>query len=304
MLQSIWLLTIFFVLAWWTQIIERQSKVIVELETKLGYSAERIAEDWQRMNRMLLWEFGACSVFLILLSVFFFWLVRKDLKRNGAVQAFFASVSHELRTPLTSIRLQAESIADKFSAKNPDPLIERLLTDVTRLQTQIDRTLELARLQNGGALHLQSLSLRPFLSDLIAQLEEDFSHQVKISLQFANVDIDSVHADRRALELVMKNLIENSIKHSGQTPVQVTIHVGDAGSDRLFIECYDNGVKRTIHLNQIGDPFVRGNQSSGAGVGLFLVKTLIERMSGRVNFSFQNQAGGFCTLLTLPKEVV
>ena len=72
------------------------------------------------------------------------------------MQAFFASVTHELRTPLTSIRLQAEAIAE---GEQRAELARRLLEDSHRLESQIDKTLELARIEGGGPLSEQAMPL-------------------------------------------------------------------------------------------------------------------------------------------------
>ena len=76
------------------------------------------------------------------------------------MQAFFASVTHELRTPLTSMRLQAEAIAE---GEQRAELARRLLEDSHRLESQIDKTLELARIEGGGPLREQSIPLQAWV---------------------------------------------------------------------------------------------------------------------------------------------
>ena len=95
-------------------------------------------------------------VLLTGLSIALVWLYLRDQRRTNSLRAFFASVTHELRTPLTSIRLQAESLAD---AGNASPLVERLLEDTSRLEGQVEKTLELARIEGGGELDLQPLPI-------------------------------------------------------------------------------------------------------------------------------------------------
>src|SRR5690606_29195371 len=97
----------------------------------------------------------------------------RDRKRTRSIQAFFASLTHELKTPLTSIRLQAESIADPT---NDDAfkrqLVERLLADTSRLEAQVERSLELARLEGGGPVFVQGYELKNLIErGLRQQLE-------------------------------------------------------------------------------------------------------------------------------------
>ena len=99
-----------------------------------------------RTQHMLHWESTTFFVLAVVSSAFLFWLYWLDMRRARSIQAFFASVTHELRTPLTSIRLQAESIAEQCD-ESQRQLVARLLEDTTRLEGQVERTLELARLE-------------------------------------------------------------------------------------------------------------------------------------------------------------
>ena len=91
-----------------------------------------------------------------------FWLYWRDAKRTRSLQAFFASLTHELRTPLTSIRLQAESISDGL-ADHPEQkdFLQRLLEDSQRLELQVERVLELARVEGGGPIFTQAIQIVP-----------------------------------------------------------------------------------------------------------------------------------------------
>src|SRR5207342_3527803 len=145
---------------WWGWVVHRQAVKIEELQQLVGQSSSTAHEQWQVTQRMLVWEGGTLLVLLTGLSVALLWLYLRDQRRTRASRAFFASVTHELRTPLTSIRLQAESLADKGAA---GPLINRLLEDTSRLEAQVEKTLELARLEGGGTLDLQALPIHAWL---------------------------------------------------------------------------------------------------------------------------------------------
>ncbi len=86
------------------------------------------------------------------------------MQRARGTQAFFAALTHELRTPLTSVRLQTEAIA---AGEPTQELIDRLLVDTHRLESQIDKTLELARIEGGGALAEQAIRLDPWLERVL-----------------------------------------------------------------------------------------------------------------------------------------
>src|SRR5258706_7070185 len=113
---------------------------------------------------------GESSVFLLLLlavTALLGWLYWRENRRARSMQAFFAAFTHELRTPLTSIRLQAEAIAEGDQRAE---LARRLLEDSHRLEAQIDKTLELARIEGGGSLAEQAVPLRGWLERLAGDL--------------------------------------------------------------------------------------------------------------------------------------
>ena len=105
---------------------------------------------------MLVGESSSFLALLLAVSLLLAWLYWREHRRARSMQAFFASVTHELRTPLTSIRLQAEAIAE---GEQRAELARRLLEDSHRLESQIDKTLELARIEGGGPLSEQAIPL-------------------------------------------------------------------------------------------------------------------------------------------------
>ena len=155
---SIWLLVLLALMGWWGWVVHQQSQKIVELQRVAGLNDTVAEERWHATQRMLVWEGGTLLLLLTGLSIALVWLYLRDQRRTNSLRAFFASVTHELRTPLTSIRLQAESLAD---AGNASPLVERLLEDTSRLEAQVEKTLELARLEGGGRLDLQPSPIMP-----------------------------------------------------------------------------------------------------------------------------------------------
>ena len=148
-LAGAWLGVILVLGFWWATIVLHQAERIAELSEMAGVPAEEVLAETNRVQRMLFWESGTFLVLLLMLSAALFWYYRRDMQRARGTQAFFAALTHELRTPLTSVRLQTEAIA---AGEPTQELIERLLADTHRLESQIDKTLELARIEGGGRL--------------------------------------------------------------------------------------------------------------------------------------------------------
>ena len=150
------------------------------------------------------------------------------MKRTRSLQAFFASLTHELRTPLTSIRLQAESIADESTPGSVNDaqkhLLARLLEDSQRLELQVDRILELARVEGGGPLFTQPIRLRPWIERMIRDWQSRNADRADVKLDVQDLQIE---ADSVAMQIILKNLLENSIRHSQQDRVEIEIRTAD-----------------------------------------------------------------------------
>ncbi len=282
----LWVLLLLALLAWWGWVVRQQSQRIVELEHVAGLDSSATNAEWEATQRMLVWEGGTLLVLLTGLSIALVWLYLRDQRRTNSLRAFFASVTHELRTPLTSIRLQAESLADTGYTS---PLVERLLEDTSRLEAQVEKTLELARLEGGGEVDLQPLPIRAWLQRQIQS--KTATRAVQIELWPADSSPGAlVLADRSALEIIFRNLIENTIRHSESAPARAHITAQEQDTE-LVVSFADAGQGFGGDAGRLGSLFFRGSRSQGAGVGLYLIRTLMQRMGGRAEFSSRPGAG-------------
>lgn len=281
----LWVLLLIALMAWWGWVVREQSQRIVELERVAGLDTSVADAQWQVTQRMLAWEGGTLLVLLAGLSIALVWLYLRDQRRTNALRAFFASVTHELRTPLTSIRLQAESLAD---SGNTSPLLERLLEDTSRLEAQVEKTLELARIEGGGELNLQPLPIQAWLQRQVQSRAA--ARAVQIELSTPSPDGALVLADRSALEIIFRNLIENTARHSDSTPARARIAARENGAE-VVVSFTDAGRGFAGEAQRLGSLFFRGQRSQGAGVGLYLIRTLMQRMGGHAEFASRPGAG-------------
>jgi signal transduction histidine kinase len=290
----VWLTLQLALVVWWTTVIERQASSIASLETINGAGHDQIAAQALRTHVMLVGESSTFLALLVVVSLLLAWLYWREHQRARSMQAFFASVTHELRTPLTSIRLQAEAIAE---GERRVELARRLLEDSSRLESQIDKTLELARIEGGGPLSEQSIPLHLWLERSLEGIAAAYGDRLDLR---AHVDgsVLPVSADSGALQMILRNLVENSVRHSGATPVSVRLTAAQRG-DHVVLEYQDNGKGLTGSSSQprLGRLFARGANSSGAGVGLYLVRRLMQRMGGKAKFNTAPGEGFRCELL-------
>jgi signal transduction histidine kinase len=275
----LWLALQLVLVVWWATVIERQARRIAELEALNGAAPALGAAQWSRTRLMLVGESSTFLALLLVISLLLAWLYWREQRRARSMQAFFASVTHELRTPLTSIRLQAEAIAE---GDQRAALAQRLLEDSHRLESQIEKTLELARIEGGGSLADQEIPLHPWLAHSIRDIAG--AHGERLDLRaHLDADLPPVHADAAALQLILRNLVENSVRHSRVSPVSVRFTASKHGHF-VVLEYQDNGLGVPAGTGRLGRLFGRGAASPGAGVGLYLVRRLMQRMHGRARF--------------------
>jgi two-component system OmpR family sensor kinase len=104
-----------------------------------------------------------------------------------------------------------------------------------------------------------------------------------------------IQADSGALQMILRNLVENSVRHSGATPVVVRLTASQR-DQQVVLEYQDNGVGISASAPILGRLFARGAHSSGAGVGLYLVRRLMQRMGARARFNTAPGEGFRCEL--------
>lgn len=291
----IWLGVVCLLGSWWGRLVLIQARKIAELENHLGLALDQTQNHWHRTERMLFWESSTFFALLLGCSALLFWVYWRDVKRARGIQAFFASVTHELRTPLTSIRLQAESISETLSeGVEEKTLVQRLLEDTLRLETQVERTLELARVEGGGPVYSQPLQIKPWLDRFLKTWSSYYREQVEVKTDVEDV---LIQADPTAMQMIFKNLLENSIRHSKQNKIKITISTLHQAQG-IALRLKDNGQGFQGKKSQLGKIFQKGPSSQGTGVGLYLVRVLMKRMGGWVEFTSHS---GFEVSLWFPE---
>ena len=287
LLAGVWLAIILALGFWWASTVLRQSQRIADLMLAAGRPAAEAAAEVQVTQRMLYWESGTFLLLLLTLSAALFWFYWRDMLRARGTQAFFAALTHELRTPLTSVRLQTEAIAEG----EPSPeLVERLLADTHRLESQIDKTLELARLEGGGSLAEQEIRFEPWLNRVMGSIVANEGGTTRLDIVL-EPGLPAVRGDTSAVQMILRNLVENSIRHGDVVDVRIEL-LARRANGHVDLRYIDDGRGYAGDASKLGRMFQRGGSSRGTGVGLYLVRVLMERMGGSVEFA-QAESGGF-----------
>jgi signal transduction histidine kinase len=205
---------------------------------------------------------------------------------------FVAAVSHELKTPLTAIRMYGEMLRDGMvsgEAKRHE-YYRHITVESERLSRLINNVLEFSRLEKGArSVALVEGSVASVVreaAELLGPHVEGEGFALRLEV---DADLPPVRFDRDALLQVLCNLVDNAVKYAREAcPKQIVLRCrrhGDGVS--LTVRDHGPGVPAR-HLGRIFEPFYRGEseltrRSKGTGLGLALVRGLVQRMGARVS---------------------
>ncbi|MEV4281508.1 PAS domain S-box protein [Actinoplanes xinjiangensis] len=216
---------------------------------------------------------------------------------------FVAAVTHDLRVPLTSIRGYTEILLDADTAL-PDSL-GRMLTvidrNAERLLKLVDDLLTTARME-AGKLHLVLAPVE--IAGFIHEICESFRPETirrHITFEVAAVgELGTVSLDRHHIERVLSNLVSNAVKF---TPDGGTVSVeASKGADELTITVTDTGIGiPEAEIGQLFTPFSRAStaskeQTPGTGLGLTIVKAIVEQHGGTISLTSHVGSGTAVTV--------
>lgn len=221
----------------------------------------------------------------------------------GAARAqaeFVSVVSHQLRTPLSAVRWQLDVIEERLKKGKTDiqSLVDTVQDENNRVIKLVSALLQVNRIQeNRVALHLERVSLWD-LTDKITHDYMTFAGALRIELtaeRESRSDSYSVRVDDGKMRWIIENLIDNAIRYSnngGTVSVKLS-------SERKGIrwEIADQGIGiPKEEMKKIFQKFYRATnaqkvQTEGSGLGLFVVKSYVEAMNGKLYFKSREGVG-------------
>ncbi len=211
----------------------------------------------------------------------------KNEQEASALQKQFVNmVSHEFRTPLTIIDGHAQILHRKAGEIIPDDIRKRARTirsAVSRLVSMMEGVLSSNMLKTGKLEIIpESIDLKTFARDLCEDHAE-LAREHRITLDSDSLP-DTVNIDRKITSLILSNLLSNAIKYTRDNPqIVVRLAIKD---NWLNIQVTDNGIGIPYEeLPQVFDRYFRASTATGipgTGIGLSLVKDLVELYQGRI----------------------
>ncbi|MBX7151709.1 HAMP domain-containing histidine kinase [bacterium] len=220
---------------------------------------------------------------------------------------FVAGVTHELRTPLTVLKSAGENLADGV-VKSEEQITQygKLVRDQgTFLSEMVEQVLDYAGIESGKKLlKKETIALHELLDDLLNDIELQSSKK-NISVTAPPCDGVQIVGDYYALKSALHNVLNNAIKYSLENGSVVINVIENDQSLSILVKDHGMGIDPK-ELSMVFEPFyrtqnVRDSQIHGNGLGLSIVKKIIEQHGGHVSITSMVDHGTTVTIY-LPKE--
>ena len=184
-------------------------------------------------------------------------------------------IGHELRTPIAKGKFAIEKI-DDFSQKE---LLKKIFKDLEILTNEL---IELEKL-NSTKLNITTFKAETLIVESLAKLYLDDESKIEIEI----IDDFKIKADLYYLSIVLKNLIDNAIKYTSSFPIKIIVKTNE-------ISVLNQGKALAKELDYYLKPFTQElSQRDGFGLGLSIVKKIIDRHDFRLEYSYRNESNIF-----------
>ena len=219
---------------------------------------------------------------------------------------FTADAAHELRTPLAALKAQAQVALASVDAAQRQHALNQILVGCARATHLVAQLLTLARLDAGTAHTMQDIALRALAEEALAGSAGD---AIERHCELVLHDGDArVRGDPLLLQALLRNLVDNALRHGGGTQIDVSITQGD-GQAVLCVS--DNGrgiaadergrVLQRFYRSAGADPGDEPmHQASGSGLGLSIVSRITELHGGKLEIGSPATGKGVSALVHLP----
>ena len=286
-----------------------EKPVVGSLWTVYDFYEDKLFSDYQeKMIR------SALLIFLVFsfISALFYSLVKKEeLKRKKAEaikEEFVTIVSHELRTPLTSINGAIKLLENGHLGNTLDemqPYIKMASENIDRLTGLVNDILDVKKMESGEfEIIKEKINLVDVVEQSITNVQP-FASKFEARIDFDKPEKDYfIDGDKIRLHQVIENLLSNAIKYGAEhDTIKVNFHeLGN--SIRVNIEDHGQGIAE-IHHETLFDKFTQAHSREtdvvkGTGLGLNIVKTIIQFHGGDVDFESEiNKGSVFYIVLPL-----
>ena len=204
---------------------------------------------------------------------------------------FVSDAAHELRTPITAISLQAENLSQVKLPPDSRDRVVALKNGARRTAHLLEQLLALARYDMESAPEIPVTSLDCCAKDVVSDFMS-LAMDRGVDFGFAIIEPAPVRGEPAMLSSVVHNLVDNALRHTPQGG-RVDVGIYREGA-RVILQVEDTGPGIPVSdLERVFEPFVRGSRPAGegSGLGLSIVKRIVERLKGSVTLENVPKSG-------------
>ncbi len=222
------------------------------------------------------------------------------IKMNEMKSRFFANISHEFRTPLTLIKSPVQSLQAEINDESQIKKLNLIDKNSSRMLELVDQLLELSKLDSGSLqLILKEGNIALFLNSIL----ESFAYQAKESniLFSSNIkkNTKNHYFDKDVIEKIVTNLLSNAIKYTSENEKIAIESKIENNQLQLIVSNSGSDIKKE-DLAKLFERFYQKNQTNqGVGIGLALVKELVELYKGKIETKLEQNILSFIIYLPL-----
>lgn len=258
------------------------------------------------------------EVALLILGIIFFALIItglilntiflvREIRRSEQHDAFLNSVTHELKTPIASIKLYLETLKSRdVTEEKRREFYDVMLSDSDRLLNTVEQVLQAGRVkERRQQLNITECNIAEILAYAINIVRSRYHLEPEIIRLTAPDEELMVLGDAEELQTAFINLIDNAVKYSGEQP-KISIRIKRTAFNKIAIIIRDNGLGiPASDLKRIFKRFYRvpgaaSKERKGTGLGLFIVRTIIERHGGKISAESEGIGKGSKFIVQLP----
>ena len=260
-------------------------------------------------QRYLLSGIGVMVSFLILGTYFVARAIRREAEVARMQSDFVSSVSHEFRSPLTTMRQLSEILAlgRAPSEERRQLYYDTLVRETTRLQRVVEALLNFGQMESGTRRYrFEQLDVASVIRHAVSDFQQELTGSTRAIQLNQPDDACTIEADREAIAVALRNLLDNAVKYSPDpTPVVLEWR---RQNGHVAIAVHDDGPGiAEAEQRAIFQKFVRGAAATvgnvkGSGLGLAMVRDIVAAHRGQVTVASKPGKGSTFTMLLPASE--
>ena len=282
---------------WWAILLVRKDDMVVRLarQVEILGGVPPDVDSGARAMRMIVGE-GTVFMLIVLVVLYLTWrAIRRDLDLARTQRNFLLAVTHELRSPIAAIKLQLQTLGKRELAPPlREQLIQQAVQETDRLSKLTEKVLHSTSAEERShEPDLVPIEIMGLMRDLLGKARSYLAPDHVLILEGPE-RLDRI-SDPGALQTILENLIENAAKYAPQGSRIWTEITGRREGWRLSVGDEGPGIKEE-ERDRIFEKFYRsGNEETraakGTGLGLYIVKHLVERLGGAITVKARRPHG-------------